>query len=33
MKRNLKRFPEDFMFRLTQMEFADLRFQVDASLS
>src|SRR5665213_1261114 len=30
VKRNLKRFPEDFMFRLTQMEFAGLRFQVDA---
>ena len=30
VKRNLKRFPEDFMFRLTQMEFAGLRFRVDA---
>ena len=25
VKRNLKRFPEDFMFQLTQMEFNELR--------
>lgn len=25
VKRNLKRFPEDFMFQLTQVEFDDLR--------
>ena len=27
VKRNLKRFPEDFMFRLTQAEFKNLIFQ------
>jgi hypothetical protein len=30
VKRNLRRFPEDFMFRLTQMEFGGLRFQMEA---
>lgn len=27
VKRNLERFPEDFMFQLTQEEFANLRSQ------
>jgi len=27
VKRNLERFPEDFMFRLTREEYASLRFQ------
>ena len=27
VKRNLKRFPKDFMFRLTQQEYDFLRFQ------
>ena len=27
VKRNLKRFPEDFMFRLTEKEYESLRFQ------
>jgi hypothetical protein len=27
VKRNLKRFPEDFMFRLTKVEWESLRFQ------
>ncbi len=31
VKRNLNRFPEDFMFRLTREEFADLRFHVGTS--
>ena len=26
-KRNLERFPEDFMFELTKTEFSDLRSQ------
>lgn len=30
VKRNLRRFPEDFMFRLTQMEYSVLRFQIEA---
>src|SRR6185437_2685012 len=29
VKLNLKRFPEDFMFRLTSLEFAGIKFQVD----
>ena len=28
VKRNLERFPEDFCFQLTEMEFQDLRFQI-----
>ncbi len=31
VKRNLKRFPEDFMFQLTKGEFESLRFQSEAS--
>ena len=31
VKRNLDRFPEDFMFQLTAKEFADLRFQSGTS--
>ncbi len=27
VKRNIKRFPEDFMFRLTEVEFKNLMFQ------
>lgn len=29
VKRNLKRFPKDFMFKLTKTEFEDLRFQIE----
>lgn len=29
VKRNLKRFPPDFMFRLTKEEFESLRFQIE----
>ncbi len=29
VKRNLKRFPEDFMFRLSREEFESLRFQIN----
>jgi len=29
VKRNIKRFPEDFMFQLTKEEFEALRFQID----
>ncbi|HEY4832474.1 MAG TPA: ORF6N domain-containing protein [Waddliaceae bacterium] len=29
VKRNLKRFPADFMFQLTKEEFEDLRFQIE----
>ena len=29
VKRNLKRFPPDFMFQLTKEEFEDLRFQIE----
>ena len=29
VKRNLKRFPEDFMFQLTKEEFEGLRFQIE----
>ena len=29
VKRNLKRFPKDFMFQLTREEFEDLRFQIE----
>lgn len=31
VKRNLKRFPADFMFQLTQNEWSDLRFQIETS--
>jgi len=29
VKRNIKRFPKDFMFQLTKVEFEDLRFQIE----
>ena len=29
VKRNIKRFPEDFMFQLTKGEFEGLRFQIE----
>jgi len=31
VKRNIKRFPIDFMFRLTSEEFESLRFQIETS--
>jgi len=31
VKRNIERFPDDFMFQLTADEFANLRFQFDTS--
>lgn len=31
VKRNLKRFPEDFMFQLTAEEFGVLRFHLETS--
>ena len=31
VKRNIDRFPEDFMFQLTQQEFDDLRSQIVTS--
>ncbi len=31
VKRNLKRFPKDFMFQLTKEEYEDLRFQIETS--
>ena len=31
VKRNIKRFPEDFMFRLTEIEFKNLKFQFGIS--
>jgi len=30
VKRNIKRFPEDFMFQLTSAEFEEIRFQTKA---
>lgn len=33
VKRNLKRFPDDFMFRLSQDEWESLRFQIETSKS
>lgn len=33
VKRNLARFPKDFMFQLTKAEFERLRFQIEASKS
>ena len=29
VKRNLKRFPQDFMFQITKEEYEDLRFQIE----
>jgi len=29
VKRNIKRFPADFMFQLTKLEFEQIKFQVD----
>jgi len=31
VKRNISRFPEDFMFQLTEQEFESLRFQIENS--
>jgi len=31
VRRNIDRFPDDFMFELTKEEFADLRSQIDTS--
>ena len=31
VKRNIKRFPKDFMFQLTKEEYEDLRFQIETS--
>ena len=31
VRRNITRFPQDFMFELTQKEFSDLRSQIDTS--
>lgn len=31
VKRNIKRFPKDFMFQLTKIEFDNLRFQFETS--
>lgn len=31
VKRNIDRFPEDFMFQLTEEEYANLRFQSGTS--
>lgn len=31
VKRNIKRFPSDFMFQLTKEEFDNLRFQIETS--
>src|SRR5689334_4597599 len=31
VKRNIKRFPRDFMFQLTKEEFESLRFQIETS--
>lgn len=31
VKRNIKRFPKDFMFQLTKEEFEGLRFQFETS--
>lgn len=31
VKRNIKRFPKDFMFQLTMEEFDELRFQIETS--
>ena len=31
VKRNIKRFPADFMFQLTKDEFESMRFQIETS--
>ena len=31
VKRNIGRFPEDFMFQLTEKEYQSLRFQIETS--
>src|SRR5438128_5521438 len=31
VKRNIQRFPKDFMFQLTKEEFEELRFQIQTS--
>jgi hypothetical protein len=31
VKRNIRRFPTDFMFQLTKEEFEALRFQIETS--
>lgn len=31
VKRNIKRFPKDFMFQLSKKEFEDLRLQIETS--
>ena len=31
VKRNIKRFPDDFMFQLTKEEFENLKFQIGIS--
>ncbi|NOT51162.1 MAG: ORF6N domain-containing protein [Chitinophagaceae bacterium] len=31
VKRNIKRFPKDFMFQLSKEEFEELRFQIETS--
>ncbi len=31
VKRNIKRFPKDFMFQLTDEEFQELKFQIETS--
>ena len=31
VKRNIERFPEDFMFQLTELEFRDLKSQIVTS--
>lgn len=31
VKRNIKRFPEDFMFQLSSKEFEELKFQIETS--
>jgi len=31
VKRNIERFPDDFMFQLTQEEFSNLKFQIGTS--
>ncbi len=33
VKRNLKRFPKDFMFQLTREEFDALRIQIETSVN
>ncbi len=33
VKRNIKRFPEDFMFRLTELEWENMRLQIVTSSS